>query len=157
MLSRILPERLDNEFRGSKAALWLFALVLLMRTLMSLNTIFNSYNIAVQADGIPLSRYSAEAAQTIIAMFSLLGLLYLAFCILGVLALARYRSLVPLLYGFWMFLFLGGKALALAHPIVRVGTPPGVYVTWGLFTVMLVGFALCFVTRKTAAAAGAGR
>ncbi len=152
MFQRLLPERLDNNYRGHKLALWLFALVVLMRTMMSLNTIFNSYQIAIDADGIPLPAYPTAAAQTIVAMFSLLGLLYLAICVLSVLALARYRSMVPLLYAVWLFLFVGGKLLSAAHPIARVGTPPGVYVTWGLFAVMLLGLALSFVTPKPAAA-----
>lgn len=31
MLSRFLPERLDNDFRGYQAAIWIFALITVMK------------------------------------------------------------------------------------------------------------------------------
>jgi hypothetical protein len=32
MFDRLLPQRIDNSYRGHKLALWLFALVVFMKT-----------------------------------------------------------------------------------------------------------------------------
>jgi hypothetical protein len=55
LTDRFLPQRVDNRYRGYKLALWLFALVVVMKVAMSLNSIFNGYVVASSADGIPLT------------------------------------------------------------------------------------------------------
>src|SRR5512146_601037 len=98
MLNPILPRSADNNYRGHKLALWLFALVVLMRVMMSLNSMLNGYYIAISADGIPLNTYPAAAAQAAVSLFALLGLAHFTICLLCVVVLARYRSLVPLMF-----------------------------------------------------------
>jgi hypothetical protein len=76
MLDLLFPQRIDNTFRGQKAALWLLALMALMRTAMGVSVMFNTHMTAITADGIPLDTYPAAAAANIVAMFALLGLTY---------------------------------------------------------------------------------
>lgn len=142
MLSQLFPQPIDNRYQGYKLALWLFALVVLMRVLISLNSIFNGYSVATSADGIPLDTFPAAAARTIVSLLALLGLAQLVICLLCLLALVRYRSMVPLMFALLLLQFLGGRLILQFLPIVRIGTPPGFYVNLALLAVMVVGLAL---------------
>jgi hypothetical protein len=142
IFNQLLPERLDNTHRGHKLALWLFALILLMRIAMSLNSILNGRYVASSADGIPLETYMPAAAQTAVSLFALLGLSNLMICLVCGLVLARYRSAVPLMFTLLLLQYLGGRLILHYLPIVRTGTPPGLYVNLSLLGLMIVGFVL---------------
>jgi hypothetical protein len=142
MFDRLLPQRADKTYRGHKLALWLFGIVVLMRVAMSLNSVFNGRYVASSADGIPLETYGPAAAQTAVALFALLGLAQLVICLLCVLVLARYRSMVSLMFTLLLLQFLGGRLILHFLPILRTGTPPGFYVNLGLLVLMVVGLAL---------------
>ena len=142
MIGQLFPEQFDNTFRGHKAALWIFGFLLLLKITMGANSTFNGANVAANADGIPLARYSADAARTIVVEFSLLGIATLVLCLIGVLALARYRSMVPLLFALFLAEFLSRRVLLGLLPIPRVGSPPAVYVNLVLLMLMSAGFAL---------------
>jgi hypothetical protein len=142
MLNRLLPQRFDNTYRGNKLALWLFALLILMRVVMSLNSIFNGYSVVTSADGIPLDTFPAGAAQTVVSLFALLGLSHFMFCLLGILVLVRYRNMVPSMFALLLLQQLGRYLIVQFIPIVRTGTPPGFYVNLGLLAVLIVGLAL---------------
>ncbi len=73
LTDRLLPQRVDNTYRGYKLALWLFGTVVLMKLAMSLNSIFNGYVVASSADGIPLHTFPSAAAQTVVALFAIWG------------------------------------------------------------------------------------
>ena len=88
VFTRLLPERLDNMYRGHKVALWLFGLIVLMRVAMSVNSILNGRYVASSADGIPLETYTAAAAQTAVSLFALLGFSNLMICLVCVLVLS---------------------------------------------------------------------
>jgi hypothetical protein len=142
LTGRLLPQRVDNTYRGYKLALWLFALVVVMKLAMSLNSIFNGYVVASSADGIPLDTFPAAAAQTIVSLFAIWGLAQLMMCLLYILVLARYRSMVPFMLAFLLLEHLSRKLLLQFVPMVRTGTPPGFYINLGLLTLMIVGLAL---------------
>ena len=142
MFNQLLPQRADNTYRGSKLALWLFALVVFLRVVMSVNSILNGYVIASTADGIPLNAYSPAAAQTVVSLFALLGLSNFMICVLCIVALARYRSMIPLMFAVLLGQQLGGRLILRFLPIVRIGTPPGIYVNLILLVGMIVGLLL---------------
>jgi hypothetical protein len=50
MLKQLLPQCIDNAYRGHKLALWLFGLVVLVRVFQSLVSIFNGYSTLRVAD-----------------------------------------------------------------------------------------------------------
>jgi len=54
MISQLFPRSADNTYHGHKPALWLFGLVIVMRVVMSLNSVLNTHTTARYADGIPL-------------------------------------------------------------------------------------------------------
>jgi hypothetical protein len=142
MLDALLPRSVDNTYRGHKAALWLFGLVVALRTLQSLAVIFNGYSTAINADGLPLDTYPAAAAQTVVALFALSSLWRLTFCSVCVLVLVRYRSAVPLMFLVFTLNFLAAQLLSQFVPLVRTGTPPGPYVNFAQFVLTVVGLAL---------------
>ena len=142
MLNQLLPPRLDNTYRGRKLALWLFGIVVLIRSIQSVMIIVNGYSIARSADGIPLDTYPAAAAQTILALFAISSLNRLLISLVCVVVLVRYRSAIPSMFVILALGYLVGEIILRLIPIVRVGTPPGPIVNLIMFAVMIVGLAL---------------
>ena len=142
MFNQLLPQRIDNTYRGYKLALWLFALLVFIKVAISLNCIFNGYMVASSADGIPLDTFTPAGAQTVVSLFALLGNSWLMICLLCSLVLVRYRSMIPLMFALLLLEHLSRKLILQFLPMVRTGTPPGTYVNLVLLAVMLVGLAL---------------
>jgi len=147
MLELLLPRSADRTYHGHRLALWLFAVVVFMTAGMSLVSIFNGYAAASSADGIPLDTYTSAAAQTVVSLFALLGLSHLLFCLLCLLVLVRYRSLIPFLFALLLLEHLGRKLVLRFLPIARTGTPPGSVVNLVLLAVMVAGLALTLWNR----------
>jgi hypothetical protein len=148
-LGKLLPSSLDNNYRGSRVALWLFGVVVAVRCAQSLSVIFNGYNIAQSADGIPVSTYTPEAAQQIVALFGQGSIWRLTFGVFCIIALILYRSAVPLLLALLALNYLGAQLLYRYEPLLRTGTPPGPYVNLGLFVLSIAGLLLSMRQRKT--------
>ncbi|MGH8864960.1 MAG: hypothetical protein ACREVZ_10020 [Burkholderiales bacterium] len=148
MFKKLFPEHGDNTYGGHKLALWLFALLLLMKGGISVNSMLNGYLVAAPADGIPLDTYSPAGAQAFVSLFALWGLSHLMICLLGVLVLVRYRSLVPLMYALLLIEHLGRKLLLYFHPIARTGTSHGLIINIALLVLMIIGLALSLWRQK---------
>jgi hypothetical protein len=146
-LNRLFPQRLDNTYRGYKIALVLIGLVLAVRALQSILIIVNGHSIAQSADGIPLETYPAAAAQTIVAIFAIASLNRLIISLIGAMVLVRYRSAVPLMFVVLGLTYVGSQIISRFIPIVRVGTPPGVYMNLLLFAMTIVGLGLSLFDR----------
>jgi hypothetical protein len=144
---QLLPRRADNEYRGYRLALWLFGVVLLAKAAIALNSIFRGYFVAARADGIPLDTFSVAAAQTVVSLFALLGVAHATLCVLGIVALVRYRSLIPFLFALVLLEFLGRRLVLQFIPLARAGTPPGTWVNLGLLAIMVVGLVSSVLTR----------
>jgi hypothetical protein len=142
MLNRLLPRTADNDYRGYKPALWLFAAVVIMKSVMSLNFIVNGRRVATFADGIPLDTFTPAGAQTVIALFAIWAFAQLVICALSLAILLRYRALVPLMFAFLAAEHLGRKLILQILPIARTGTPPASLINGVLLAVMVVGLAL---------------
>ncbi len=142
MLNRLLPRQVDNTYHGYKLALWLFALVMLMKVAMSVNSIFNGHMVASSADGIPLDTFTPASAQAVVSLFAAWGLAQLVICLLCIVVLARYRALVPFMFALLLLEHLSRRLIFLVMPIVRTGTPPGFFVNLALLALMAVGLAL---------------
>ena len=153
MLERIFPRQIDNRFSGYRAGLWLFALFVAVKLVMTVNSILNPRAVASGPDAIPLDSYSAGGAETVIRLFSLLALGQLALVVLGVVALVRYRAMIPLLYLLLLAEHLGRRAIGVLHPIDRTGgSPVGLYINLALLAVLVVGLGLSLLTRPAAGA-----
>jgi len=142
LFNHLLPQRVDNSYRGTKLALWLFALLVFMKVGMSLNSIFNGHVVASTADGIPLDTFTPAGAQAEVSLFALWGLAHLMICLLCIMVLVRYRAMVPFMFALLLLEHLSRKLILQVMPIVRTGTPTSFYVNLVLLTVMIVGLAL---------------
>lgn len=150
-LNALLPQRLDNDYRGSRIALWLFGLVVTMKAAQSLAVIFGGDAIVKGADGIPLDSFTPAAAQTVVAVFAQGSLWRLFFCLFCGLALLRYRAAVPLLFAFLALNYLAAQLLLLFAPLPRAGAPVGPLVNVILFAIMLLGLVLSLWRRDASA------
>jgi hypothetical protein len=154
MLDGLFPQRLDNEYGGSKLALWLFGVVVAMKSAQSLAIIFSGYWTASGADGVPLDSYAPAAAQTVVAVFAQGSLWRLFFCLLCLLVLFRYRSGVPLMFALLALNYLAAQLVFEFVPLDRTGTPPGPLINFILFVAMLVGLGLSLWRRRGSSAEG---
>ena len=156
MLHDLFPRRLDNGYRGSRLALWLFGLVVALKGTQSLAILFNGYSTARGADGIPLESFAPEVAQTVVAVFAQGSLWRLFFCLVCGLVLLRYRNAVPLMFALLALNYLAAQLVFRLVPLPRVGEPVGPLVNFLLFVAMLVGLGLSLWPRRDAVAPGAG-
>ena len=141
-MTPILPRQLDDVYLGHVAAVWLFVPVLLMKTGIALATIFNGREAAQTADGIPLTTFGPAGADAVVALFGIWGATFLAVSAIGILAVVRYRAMIPLMYVILLGEHLARRAVLLVKPIARASTPPGGYVNMVLLVLMVVGLTL---------------
>jgi hypothetical protein len=151
MLALLLPPRLDNAYHGSRIAPLLMGLVLLVKSLQSVMSIFAGATVAANADGVPLDSYGPAAAQTVIALFALLGAARLPFYALCALVLARYRSAIPLMLSLFALDYVVRTLALYFLPIERTANTGGLVVNQVLFVVMLVALVLSLRRRGDAA------
>jgi hypothetical protein len=154
IFSQLLPPRIDNTYRGQKLALWFFALFLLMKIAMSLNFIFNGYTVATSADGIPVGTFTPAGAQTVVALFAIWGLAHFILCLLGILALVRYRAMIAFMFALFLLEQLSRKLIFHFLPIGTAATPTSFYVNLMLFTLMIIGLALALWSHGNVQAQG---
>ena len=152
MFDQLLPRRIDNTYHGPKLALWLFGGVVLVKVGMSVVSIFNGYSTASTADAIPLDTFTPAGAQTVVSLFALLGFAQLVLCLLSILALVRYRAMVPLIFLLLMLEAMGRRLILIFLPIVRTGSSRGLIVNLVLLALMLGGLALSLRNREGARA-----
>jgi hypothetical protein len=156
ILDDLLPTRLDNQYRGSRVALWLFGLVVALKSVQSLAIIFNGYSTVRDADGIPLESYTPAAAQTVVAVFAQASLWRLFFCFVCLIVLLRFRSAVPLMFALLALNYLAAQLVLKFVPLPRGGAPAGPVVNFVLFVLMLVGLGLSLWRRGSSPTQSSG-
>lgn len=148
MLNQLLPRQADHHYQGHKLALWLFGALMVLKTVISINSMINGDVVASSADGIPLDTYPAGAAATIVSLFALSGLRQLTFCLIGLVVLVRYRTLVPLMFALLLLEHAGRQVILQVLPISRTDRPPGAMVTMVLLAITVVGLGLSMWRRR---------
>lgn len=151
MLERLFPVRVENRLDGHPAALWLLGLYVALKLLMSFSSIILADKVAADADGIPLSSFSPDAAREVLTLFALLGLGQLALAIVALTVVVRYRALVP-------FIFLVLLAEAAVRRLIVLGFAPertaagsgGFYINIGLLALLALGLLLSLVPNRRA-------
>src|SRR5438270_13107797 len=93
-----------------------------IKCIMGVNSIFNSYSVTSSADGIPLDTFPSAAAQTVVALFSLVGLSHLTIGLLGMLVVVQYRSAIPFMFALILLDHLSGEVILRVMPIATNGT-----------------------------------
>jgi hypothetical protein len=150
MIGRIFPKQFDNaSWRGHWLAIWFLVPLLLVKAVQGVNSIVLTRMVATNTDGIPIDRYGAAGAQTVLALFALLGLYGLLLPLLSAVALIRYRAMIPLVYLMFLFVQLGSRILLLVQPIERASAMPiGLPINLAILAFTLVGFAFSLVERR---------
>ena len=150
MLGLLFPRVIDNRFRGQWLGYWLLAPVLILKFGIAIGSILTPGN-ANKADAIDLSTYSQAALRDAMTSTALLGLLHLSIALLCLLAMIRYRAMVPMIY-LWLALeFLGRRAVLHIYPIERVqGPSSGSIVNLVLIALLALGLALSIWPRRNA-------
>lgn len=149
MPGRLVPGRLDNEgYRGRSAALWLFALLLLLKAIMGVNGAINTRSVATGADGINLDGLPNGAAQSILLLFRSLSLAHLPIVAIGAAALWRWRAMVPFLYLVLLAEQLVRRLAALTNAVPRTeAAPVGVSINLAILALLAAGFLLSLWSR----------
>ena len=156
MFNAILPESADNTFRGYKAALWILGLLLLVRAVIALRSLFDGHTVATSADGLALSTFTLAGSETIVLMFAMWGLAQLVISFFGAVVLIRYRALTSLVYAALLVELLGRKAVGHFMPIAGASPAPASWVNVALLVLTIVGFSLSLIDRNVLAPTGAG-
>jgi len=153
MLGRLFPKQFDNVYRGHWLGLWIFVPVMLVKMLQSVESVINTRNTAINADGIPLDSFPAAAANEIVMMFALLGLYLLVIPVQSVVVFIRYRAMVPFMYLSLLTLQISTRVLHfLIDPPTPAGAghPIGFYVNLSIMGVTILGFVLSLLPGKNA-------
>ena len=150
MLGLLFPRAIDNRFRGQWLGYWLLAPVLILKFGIAIGSILTPGN-ANKADAIDLSTYSQAALRDAMTSTALLGLPHLAIALICLLAMIRYRAMIPLIY-LWLALeFLGRRVILEVYPIERTpGPSSGSIINLGLIALLAFGLALSIWPRRDA-------
>lgn len=146
LIGRVLPMQMSNIYSGHRLALWLFGALILVR-LAQMVTIFIDPNVIRSADGILIETFNRPAQVAIVSIFRVLGFLNILICLLGLLALLRYRAMVPLMYLVLITLFAGQKVISIVYPIPRAPDAAGGIIVWAMFALTIIGFVLSITNR----------
>jgi hypothetical protein len=119
-----------------------------MKSVIGINTIINGRVVITSADGIPLDTYPPAAAQSLVAIWALLGLSHIILGVLGIIALIRYRSMIPFLFALFLLQQIGGRLILQYIPLVRIGAPPAFAVNLIQLSLLIAGLALSLWRRR---------
>ncbi|MFN0022297.1 MAG: hypothetical protein ACKVS5_00195 [Parvularculaceae bacterium] len=159
----LFPKTIDNAYHGQWLALLLFAPVLLFKGVIGfnvagLNPAITTERILISADGVPLGSYPAEAVAEIVYASASWGFVMVLLALVAVLALARYRALIPLV----ILLFTAEQGFRQARAMMeRMAEPASdaarslsFYINWGFTIALLLALALSLIPRKQKASGG---
>ncbi len=158
MLNRIFPKQFDNSYRGHWLGLVLFVLVIVLRTAQGINSMVITRSVITGADAIPLDTFSQPAANTLISVFALLGVSSAIVSLIGLIALVRYRAMIPLLFLVIFVSQIGARLIMLIYPIARsadlsmnyAGQPIGFWFNLGVMAMTGIGFVLSLQNKESA-------
>lgn len=150
MLQRLLPERIDNEYRGRAVAVWLLVPAVLAKLLQGANVAGllgtgKSRQVLEGVDRVPLDAFPADAVAHLVFLFAAWGLGVFLLGLLGSVVLVRYRAMIPLMYLLLLIEQAGRQGLAAIHldrPFVSLAARPASLVNSGFLLALAVGFAL---------------
>jgi hypothetical protein len=125
MVERIFPKQATNVYRGAPIVKWTLFAMTILTIGRSLAHIFLPDGGAQSIATIPLDALSSDASAVVIGMFAQWGLTQLMFGLLYLIVFWRYQSLIPLMWIFIFFEWIGRLIVGLAKPVETVGTAPG--------------------------------
>ncbi|HWT12421.1 MAG TPA: hypothetical protein VN231_06685 [Allosphingosinicella sp.] len=146
LADRILPRQVDNSFDGHRAALWLLGLLIALKLVMSVRSIFDTVSVAAGADGIPLDSFGPAAAREVLLLFALMALGHLVLELIAVTILIRYRALVPFIYLVLLGEHLARRFISQSYRVPGTeSTAVAWYVNYGLLSLLALGLVLSLI------------
>ncbi len=139
MFGRLFPKEFDNSYRGHWLALVILGLLLFLRLAQMGIGLVDPVFVIRGPDGILFDTFNAPAQTAFTYVFRLLCYLNILVCLIGMLALVRYRAMVPLIYVVVLCLFTGMTAIRLLYPIPRAPGAPGGMIVLAMLAVTLLG------------------
>lgn len=136
--ARFLPAVIDNRYEGRRIALVFFGFFTAITLVRSVIHIVAPDGGAGSIATIPLASFSENGASAVIHAFALWGLSQLIVALVYIVALLRYRSLIPLLYALAVVEYLVRLLIGLAKPVELEGTAPGGVANYVLVPLLLV-------------------
>ena len=147
---KLLPETIDNQFRGMKVAQYAFLVITIATIVRSLIHVFAPDGGAQSIATIPLTSYPADAAATVILVFSLWGLSQLLMGVVYLVVYFKYKSLIPAMYVLMIVEYAMRIVIGQMKPIVTSGTAPGSIGNWVMVPVCAGLLAMSLIRSKRA-------
>jgi len=153
MLQRFFPKTISNAYRGHAIAIWLLVAVALSKLVMGSNSIVNTRFVIEVADQIPLSGFSASAGAALIFLYKCWGLGLALLSLLALVAVVRYRAMIPLMYLVLTLEQVARQVFTLVDPPRAAGNPSGAgvgsVINLVFVALLLVGLALSLGQRNS--------
>ena len=118
----LLPAKIDNVIRGTKIPFYIFTLYAIISTVRSFIHLLSPDGGAGTIAGMDLS---VAGADGIIFSFALWGSSQLLFALIQLLAVIRYRSLIPFMWLMLALEVLLRELVGAMKPVTFAHTPPG--------------------------------
>ena len=135
----LFPKTADNNYKGSKFALWVFTILAIVSLVRSLIHFLAPDGGAGSIAGLDLSK----GAENIIFSFGLWGLSQLIYAFIQLLVAFRYRALIPLFYVILLLETLGRMLIGkIKIPVLLHGTPPGGIANYIMIPLVIIMFIL---------------
>jgi hypothetical protein len=147
----MFPASYDRSYHGHRLALWLLGALACIKIVMGFNCMFNGAFVASTADGFPLAEYTPAGSRAFLAMFAVWGLSLVVLGLLALLALLRYRSMVPLVFALLLLEQVGRKLIFMWMPVERTSGSGSGTVNVVLLVALLAGLALSLWRRPGSA------
>jgi len=147
MLGTIFPKSFDNAYRGYPIAGWLLALLSVAKAGQGLQTLIETRHVALGPDGIPVDTFSAAAANEVLSLLALLGMYVMIVPVLSLLALVRYRAMIPFMYLLFITVQLGARLISYLHSNGDVAINYGAMINLGVLALTCIGFILSLMNR----------
>lgn len=145
---KLLPNQIDNIFRGKKISQYAFLIITVVTIVRSLIHVFAPDGGAQSIATIPLDNYSTEAAATVILIFSFWGLSQLLMGLVYIGVYVKYKSLIPVMYVLLIIEYAMRIVIGQMKPIVTTGTAPGSIGSWVMVPVCIVLLILSLLPGK---------
>lgn len=137
-----------QSVQGLRAAVWLFAAIVILKLIIGTNSALNTRAVAVGADGIPLDSMGEASAHIVMSLFAAVGLGQALLGLLGLLVLIRYRTMIPIMFLLFLTDHLARKALATSRAVAETATPSvGYYINLAILALLVAGFILSAMKR----------
>ena len=146
--SLIFPPVIDNHYRGNKLGFWLFCFLSVILMGRSLIHVLKADGGAQSIATIPLDTWPADAASTVISMFALWGLVQVIIALIQIIAIVKYKALIPLLYLLLVFTQLSRLAIVEFKPVVTAGTAPASALSLYLLAIYTLGLVLSLIDNR---------